>query len=350
MKHTLLIASAAILLLASCGKKTTTTTTDLSTLKKNILSDIASTVCSASYTEMNNRAIVLENAVIAFQTTTNPANLEACRLAWKSVRYTWETTEGWLFGPISANNIDPRIDTWPVDFNSIDSVLNTTIVFTEAYIDNLEDALKGFHPVEYFLWGSAGTKTVAEFTPRQLEYLVALTHNLTKLSNEVNNTWKNGYTAELATAGNGSASYATTGSAYIEIVDAMSGICDEVANGKINEPFLAQDPSLEESPYAKNSMKDFTQNIQGVLLIYQGNFSQDKLGIEDLVRMYNTSLDLDIKTKHAEAIAALNTITLPFGEAIITQPIQVQNAITKINALEEVLDTKLKPFLLQYAN
>lgn len=347
-KQFIILSSVTLLFLFSCGRRTTTSTTDIDTLNKDILNSIAHNVCSGSYTEMYNRALTLENAVLALQTNTNETNLTACKTAWKEMRFTWETTESWLFGPISANNIDPRIDTWPVDFTAIDSVLNTANPLTESYIDNLEDALKGFHPTEYFLWGANGNKTAADFTARQLEYLVALTHNLSKLSKEVDDTWKGSYAEELATAGNGSAAYATKTSAYMEIVDAMAGICDEVANGKINDPFIAQDPMLEESPFAKNSIKDFTQNIQGVLVIYQGNFNGDKYGIEDLVREYNTSLDQDVKSAHAAAIAALNNITLPFGEAIISQPIMVQNAIDKINALAEVLDTKLKPFLQQY--
>ncbi len=348
MKLHLILASSLAIVALSCGKKPTNTT-DVDVLKKEILSDVSYQVCSGSYTQLHNQAIVLEQAVLTLQSNTNDANLAACRLAWKDARHTWETTESWLFGPISANNIDPRIDTWPVDFNAIDSVLNTSNALNDTYIDQLEDALKGFHPVEYFLWGSNGTKTAAQCTPRQLEYLVALTRNLTALSKEVDDVWINGYAHDVASAGNGSSSYSTRNAAYIELVDAMSGICDEVANGKMHEPFIAQNPMLEESPFAKNSIIDFTQNIRGVMVVYQGNFNQDKNGIEDLVKLYSTSLDQEIKSAHGEAIAALNNITLPFGEAIISQPVQVQTAIDKINALEEVLDTKLKPFLLQYA-
>ena len=149
-------------------------------------------------------------------------------------------------------------------------------------------------------------------------------------------------------AGNGSNSYSSVTSAYIELVDAMSGICDEVANGKMNTPFIAQDPTVEESPFAQNSLNDFTNNIQGVMMLYKGQYATDKLGIEDLVLFYNTSLDQEIKTSHAEAVAALQAISSPFGDAILSQPILVQNAMDKINALEAILSTQLKPFLLQH--
>ena len=340
------LAILPMVLLFSCGKKTTNNNNE--TLSNDIIYNISHNVCKSSYLELYKGAADLEASVVDLQLNPSQANLVQCQTAWKAVRYTWETTESWLFGPISANNIDPRIDTWPVDFNAIDSVLNTQNTLNEAYVNNLEDALKGFHPIEYFLWGANGAKTANDFTPRQLEYLVALSHNLTSLCKEVSDTWSNSFANDLATAGSGSASYNSLNSAYIEIVDAMSGICDEVANGKIHEPFIAQNAMLEESPFAQNSLKDFTQNIAGVLTIYTCNFKDNKLGIEDLVRQYNTSLDLEIKTKHAEAMAALGAISLPFGEAIISQPIQVQNAIDKINGLADILENKLKPFLMQY--
>lgn len=347
MKQLFTYMALALCLATSCQKKKTTTD-NIDQLKKDILQDVAYDICAASYQELYANAQTLESSTLNLQSSVNDANLTACRTAWTRIRSTWETTESWLFGPISANNIDPRIDTWPVDFNAIDSVLLTSHPFTDGYVNNLEDALKGFHPIEYFLWGQQGNKTAAEFTPRQLEYLVALTHNLTLLSQEVAQTWSQGYAAELALAGQGSTAYLTQQSAYLELVDAMAGICDEVANGKINDPFMAQDPLLEESPFAKNSINDFTQNIQGVMVLYNGNYLQNHLGLEDLVRFYSLSLDQEIKTQHAEAMAALQQIPAPFGESIITHPILIQYAMDKINALETTLQGKLKPFILQY--
>lgn len=350
MKQNILLLTTIIgtsLFVTSC-KKTTSSSTDVSSLKTEILQNISTDVCTKSYTDLETSANVLETSITALKSNPTQSNLETCKANWLAVRNTWEKTESWLFGPISANNIDPRIDSWPVDFNAIDSVLNANTTFTDSYIDNLEDALKGFHPIEYFLWGANGNKLATDFTSKQLDFLVALSHNLSKLSKEVNDTWKNGFKTDLANAGNGSTVYASQKIAYTEIVDAMAGICDEVANGKIDGPFIAQDPTLEESPYSNNSLTDFKNNIQGVMMMYQASYSEDKKGIEDLVREYNLSLDQEIKTAHAEAMASLNAISMPFGQAIIQQPILVQNAINKINALEEVLDNKLKPFLLQY--
>jgi putative iron-regulated protein len=129
----------------------------------------------------------------------------------------------------------------------------------------------------------------------------------------------------------------------------MAGICGEVANDKISEPFLQQNPDLEESPFAKSSLPDFTNNIKGVQNVYLGKYTSDGKGLEDLVKKYNLQLDSDIKLNLSKAIAALENITQPFGQAIITQPIQVQNAIDAIGELQAVLEDQLLPFVQQHS-
>jgi len=343
----LVLLATSIAIFQSC-KKDNDDVVDVESLKKDILNNAANNVCQASYTDMSAKSNTLLTAITTLVATTNDANLNACRTAWKDTRNTWERSEAWLFGPVEADNIDPRIDTWPVDFNALETILSGSDALTEAYVDGLDDALKGFHPIEYLLWGQNGTKTAASFTTREKQYLLALAQNLNKLCGEVKDSWTGGYTGQLAAAGSGSTEYPTKLAAFLEIAEAMSGICDEVANSKMNDPFVAQDASKEESPFAKNSITDFTNNINGILNMYQGKFTSDGNGIEDLVRYYNLSLDNEIKTKHAAAVAALQTITVPYGQAIFTQQTQVQNAMAKINDLAVTLDTKLKPFLQQY--
>ncbi|MEN0053143.1 MAG: imelysin family protein [Mucilaginibacter sp.] len=343
-----LVALPLTLLGLSCSKSNNNPT-DTSDLKTEILTETAANVCTASYEDMYAKTQDLLSSVTTLNTTTTDANLAAARDKWKAIRTTWEQTEGWLFGPIEANNIDPRIDTWPVDFNALDNVLKSSNTLNEAYINSLDESLKGFHPVEYILWGKDGNKTAGQFTAREKEYLLGLTQNLLTLAKEVRDVWTTGgYQHQLANAGKGSTEFTTQQAAYVQIVDAMNGICDEVANGKMKEPFDAQDPNLEESPFAKNSIIDFTNNINGVLDIYQGRFIKDGKGLEDLVRTNNLSLDTEIKSKHAAAVAALKAITVPFGVAITTQQSLVQNAMIKVNDLATVLNDKLKPYVIQY--
>ncbi len=345
--------TAMLFLAAAAGfsgcSKDDDTPVDTETLKKDILVNVSTNVITASYTDMHNKATALANAVAALESTTNDANLAAAQKAWKDMRVVWEQTEAWLYGPVSSEDIDPRIDTWPVDFNALDDQLAGGNDFTADYIDGLPEDLKGFHPIEYLLWGKEGNKTAASFTAREKAYLQALTDNLVALSKQVDDAWKGGYATLFATAGqSGNSTYPSLQSAYLEMIAGMADICEEVANGKMKDPFDAQDPTQEESPFAKNSIVDFTNNIQGILKVYQGDYSQNGVGLEDLVRTYNLSLDAELKTAHAAAIAALQAISVPFGQAISSQQSQVQTAMDKINALHTVLDGPLKSFVLQY--
>jgi predicted lipoprotein len=333
-------------------------------MKQTILSDFSGTVCQATYNDLSANANNLYNAINTFVNSNNDNDLVACKQAWRQTRQAWEQSEGFLFGPVESDNIDPHIDTWPVNFASLDSILaNGPATFDGTYIDNLEDALKGFHPIEYLLFGNDGAKTAAQFNQRQKDFLVALTLNLKALCTDVSTKWNpavsGNYHAIFTTAGNGSAVYSTKRAAYEELVNAMAGICDEVANGKMKEPYDAVNASLEESPFAKNSLTDFRNNIKSVENVYLGRYTKtdgtvgDAKGLEDLVRANNLSLDGNFKTKVSNAIAAIDNITVYFGQAIQTsngQRQQIQIAMQRINELKDLIEGDLLTYIQQQTN
>lgn len=351
----LLFVSAAVIGLTACSDDNEGGSSVNESLNTQVINDFSSTIAQSVYSDLAGKTSNLYDEVVALQTGgATDEELAACRATWKSAREAWEQSEAFLFGPVSTDNIDPRIDTWPVNFTDLEAQLNSEAEFTEDYIDNLEDALKGFHPIEYLIFGEEGNKTAAELSDRDIEYLMGLSKNLKELTGDLNDSWlasnEGSYHHAFTKAGDGSSAYPTQLAAFVELVNAMAGICDEVANGKINEVFLAQDPTLEESPFAQNSITDFTNNIKGVQDVYLGKYTADGKGLEDIVREYNLQLDGDVKLKLSSAITALNNITDPFGEAISTQPIQVQNAVNAIRELKTILEDELLPFVQQHTN
>lgn len=354
MKIKALIIPALALVAATGCKKTVTPSTDIDPKveRREVLTQMAENVIYTTYTDMSVKAGILSANVAAFNASGSAADQLKCQSSWKEVRSAWEQSEGFLFGPVSSDDIDPRIDTWPIDFARMDSVLASSAVFTSSYIDGLEESLKGFHPIEYLLFGANGNKAPGDFTNRQKDLLAALTLNLKSLCDQVKNSWDpsnaDNYTNKFVTAGYGSNQYETQRAAYEEVVDAMAGICDEVANGKIKEPFDAMDPTKEESPFAKNSIADFTNNIKSVQNLYLGKYNADGKGLEDLIKSNNAAMDGAIKTKIASAITSLNNISMPFGQAIMTsngQRTQVQNAINAIEDLHVYLESDVKAYV-----
>lgn len=350
MKKNLTFVLVGFLALSACKKKNTQPNEDVT--PQQIVSSLSDNVNSAIYTELATKATNLETAIQDFVTLPTTEKLENCKTLWKAARASWEQSEGFLYGPVATENIDPRIDSWPIDFNAIDIELAGTTDFSvEANMDALDDALKGFHPIEYLLWGLNGQKVVTDFTLREKEYLVGLAANLRKLTSDLANQWNSNQSDAFILHFNSPSSsniyYQNYKSIFEQVVNAMIDICGEVADGKIGEPFLLQDPGLEESPYSSNSIVDFKNNIISVQNVYLGKYSTDGKGLEDLVRKYNLTLDNTIKTKINNAIAALGTVTDPFGTAISTQQVQVQNAIDAIDELKEVLELQLLPFVQQ---
>ncbi len=336
----------------SCSKDPEVTEPIVNTtedLGQKILDDFSNVVALDIYNDLSSKTTSLYAHVQELQNNPDENILTTCKQDWRDARSSWEKSEAFLFGPVSTENIDPRIDTWPVNFQDLEGELAGTQNFTHEYIEGLQDALKGFHPIEYLLFGQNGNKTHTQFTSREFEYLVALCENLKELTSALATSWNhnnsNSYASTWINAGSGNTIYATRLSAYEEMVNAMAGICSEVAEGKMNEPFVLQDPSLEESPFAFNSITDFTNNIRGVENVYLASFNDDGTGLEDLVRQHNLSLDSTIKSKIQQAIASLQNITVPFGQAIVQQPVQVQNAIDAIESLESTISQELLPFV-----
>ena len=351
-----LVALTALITISSCKKDPDPQipTTPSSDMKSEVLVALSTNVVQATYNDLSAKTTQLYNAILELDSTTTDGNLTNCKQYWRESRAAWEQSEAFLFGPVESGSYDPHMDTWPVNYTDMDSLLSSSAVFTDPYINSLQDALRGFHPIEYLLFGTHGDKVASSFTTREKQYLIALATNLKNLTSQVEQSWNpsisGNYNAQFINAGHSGSVYATQRAAYEEIVNAMADICNEVASSKMEGPYAAGDPSLEESPFSFNSITDFTNNIRSAQNVYLGKYITDGKGLEDLVRENNLSLDGTIKTKFNNAIASLNAITVPFGQAISTQRVQVENAIAAINDLKSTLETDLLAYVQHNTN
>ena len=113
----------------------------------------------------------------------------------------------------------------------------------------------------------------------------------------------------------------------------------------MEEPYAAQDSTLEESPFSKNSIKDFTNNITSVQNVYLGKYKVDGAGLEDIIKGNFLSLDKNMKLKINSAINALNKITVPFGRAIFELPQLIEAAQKAINELKNFIEADLMNYV-----
>ncbi len=350
MKNKILTLAIGFLLFSyGCKKEEVETPTDNSQLEENVLNDFVSVLVYPNYIEINSRANSLNSLIQNFVTQPSDSALNLIRQAWKDTRSQWELSESYIFGPVEDFNYDPMMDSWPINHVDMDSLLATTTPLTPADIEPLPTSLKGFHPIEYLIFGNSGSRLASDFTTRELEYLASLSTNLYSVTLDLKNSWDpaltGNFTLQLTSAGNGSTRFASRKDAFITIVNAMVGICDEVANGKMEVPFIAQDSLLEESQFAHNSTTDFTNNIRGVKNAYLCTYFNDGVGLNELVATFNLSLDNTIRAEIDAAINSFAAIDENYGSAIYYQPVQIMNTQNKINDLKETLETDLINFI-----
>ena len=342
--------------LVSCSDDDTPTPVVETSYKENI-TNIANNVIVETYSDLAGKANDLFTEASDFKNNTTASNLDEAKQAWRSTRAPWEQSEGFLFGPVDTGGIDPAIDSWPVNTNDMDALLADTAnhpTITEAIVDQQINEAKGFHLIEYILWGVDGNKQAADFTTRELEYLVAACENLKNKTATLKEAWvSNGgnYVANFLNAG-ASGIYTSEKSALEDLVTGMIGIADEVANGKINTP-LNGDPSTgtpagpeqEESRFSHNSKLDFANNVRSISNVYNGKFSIDGKGISEVVANKDSSLDTQFKDELVAAIQAIEAISGTFSAALSSNRTAIETAQTKVRTVQETLESKIKPLI-----
>lgn len=327
MLHRALVLAILATTAAACGDDGGSTNPGFA--DQQVVADFADHVVIPTYTLLHDRAGALHNAATSLRQFQTAPNLMAAQNAWVDMRVPWEQSEGFLFGPVSAQGFDPALDSWPVDRTDLQAVIDSTDELTPAYIHNLPATQKGFHTVEYLLFGENNDRVVTDLTARELEYLTGLTQELVDVSGQLQASWTtapagggSSYRDVFATAGQaGNTAYPSLTAAAQEILGGMSAICDEVANGKIADPYDAHDPNLVESQFSFNSQDDFANNLRSVLNAYTGDVLEagsTGRGLDEVVKSTYPGLDARFRMEIDDAIAKINAIPRPFRTAITT--------------------------------
>ncbi|MDR0364760.1 MAG: peptidase M75 [Bacteroidales bacterium] len=333
----LLIGVAFICSFAACnGGKEDIKTDDEEALQKIIEQYVNNTVIR-TYRLLSDNAIKLHQACEALQANKTDANVQAACKEWISAREYWEKTEAFLFGPAGDYNLDPQIDSWPLDKNQLDQILASDIIqgIDAEYVRNvLGFNLKGFHAVEYVIFRDGGARAVSDISDVELLYLVAVSETLAQDCILLEASWAgmDGVTSEkreileelelipsrnygndMMMAGQAGSPYKTVQQACIEIIEGCIDIADEVGNSKIADPVNTGDVLQVESWYSWNSLDDFTNNIVGIENSYMGGMEGYRdASLSEYVEKKNATLNAQIQAKIRDAITAINAIPAPF--------------------------------------
>lgn len=310
------------------------------------LKDFSQNVAVATYGDMKDKGAALNLAVQAFVADpTNQDKMDAAAQAWVDMRAPWESSEAFLFGPAAFLSLDPSLDSWPVDRQQLDDVLASEFELTADFIaEGLGPALRGYHTVEYLLFRDGSARAVATFTEREREYLAAATQVLADDAATLSDAWSDGFANEFANAGKSGSRYVSQTDAVLEILDGMIGICDEVANGKIADPFDENDSRLVESQFSWNSITDFQNNLRSVQNSYMGGYHNgtDGKGLNEYVASVDAALDTRLQAEIQAAIDAIGNIPHPFRDNLDATA-QITAAQTAISTVQETLQNDVVP-------
>ena len=301
--------------------------------------------------------------------------------SWRAMRKHWEQSEAFLFGPAASHNIDPHIDSWPLDFNAMNALLHDAdrmaVIEEEggAYVgDKLGYALKGFHAAEYLLFESVeqdgravgtGRPHAANLTHAEAVYLLGIVEDLTQQAILLEYAWagevsadkkqlleegevepyEDRYGWQMIHAGQAGSIYVTYQEVAEEIIAGCVDIAGEVADLKMGNPYISSTPEERdyiESPYSCTSTEDFADNIRSIQHAYCGAHAGD-YAISNYIYSQDAELDGRVRSSIEDAIAAIAEIN-NFENTAQNNP-QVKAAIDKVSALEEILDNEVLPLL-----
>ena len=311
------------------------------TYLRNVLSGLVSNVIVPTYTKLADDVEDLEKTLngLTVSTITQTQINKACE-DFKSARENWERSEAFLMGAASDFDIDPTIDSWP---------LNRSLLL--AYFNNgmndemLEDAtILGFHALEFILFRNGQPRKVAEFQgndtyknfekitgAQELKYAQTISTLLKQRCFQLQVAWegeKNAsrvsvvkaagldYTTEaglsygdnliLAGQENSKSTFTSLEDAIAQVLSDDEGSCvgiaNEVGTAKIANPFAAGDISYVESPYSYNSITDFQDNIRSIRNVWYGSTN----GTPASISFYNFFQSVDASNVNTSVTGAFN--------------------------------------------
>lgn len=352
------------------------------TLKAAVEPYVDNTVIS-TYKKMADASITLNTKCQTIKEAFNKGTLttemvKEAGTAWVAARKYWELSEAFLYGPADHYNIDPHIDSWPMDKVAVLAILNNKkqMALIEeqgvSFFTTSQYGLLGFHAVEYFLFELDATednsqpRSISKFTAPEVVYLAAVATDLCNQCIRLEASWANinNVTQEKKTVLTNAQLLPDTDYGFLmknpgqgvgnkfyknnfqecaqEIIQGCIDIADEVGNQKIGRPVngsSSEDKDYIESPYCLNSIVDFADNIVSIQNSYQGSIDGDA-SLSDYVKTVDADLDTRVKTAIKKAIETIQAIPEPFTKSAKTSA-KAKEAVTVVgtdlvDVLEEV--------------
>ena len=259
--------------------------------------------------------------------TMTQSQIDAACEAFKNTRREWERSEAFLYGSASDNELDPHIDSWPLDHDELEKALNNATLVAgfkgndpaKFVSDNNTyfQSVLGFHGMEFVLFRNGANRTVDALKANdteegmtsvkgidELAFLQAVAADVRNITALLEFTWMGSAASSETKAVLSKASYVFTPLRYNGLpnngtmcygqyllspsattgyhswqgtinqifVGGCSNICSEVADQKLGQAYRtatgsgSDDDSRDyiESPYSHRSFIDYQDNIYSI--------------------------------------------------------------------------------------
>ena len=321
---------------------------------RQVLANLVNNVIVPTYTNLANETEALEKTLngLTVKTITQAQINSACE-DFKQARKYWEQSEAFLMGAASDFDVDPTIDSWPLNRSLLLSYFNNGM-----NDDMLEDAtILGFHALEFILFRDGQPRKVAELQgndtyknfehisgAQELAYAQTICTLLKQRTFQLQCAWDGGknssrlqvvkdagldYQTEkglsfadnltkAGLSGSGS-SFSTLKAAIAQVLSDDEGSCvaiaNEVGTAKIANPFSAGDVSYVESPYSYNSITDFCDNIRSTRNVWLGSTNETvhQYSFHSFfASVQSNAVNEKVENAYASAIEGIGNMPSPF--------------------------------------
>lgn len=321
---------------------------------RQVLANLVNNVIVPTYTNLANETEALEKNLngLTVKTITQAQINSACE-DFKQARKYWEQSEAFLMGAASDFDVDPTIDSWPLNRSLLLSYFNNGM-----NEDMLEDAtILGFHALEFILFRDGQPRKVAELQgndtyknfesisgEQELRYAQTICTLLKQRTFQLQCAWDGGknssrlqvvkdagldyqtenglsYADNLTKAGvsGSNSTFSTLKAAIAQVLSDDEGSCvaiaNEVGTAKIANPFSAGDVSYVESPYSYNSITDFCDNIRSIRNVWLGSTNETvhQYSFHSFfASVQNNAVNEKVENAYASAIEGIGNMPSPF--------------------------------------
>ena len=321
-----------------------------------VLNNLVDNVIVPTYTSLADNTEDLEKTLHGLTAASiTQAQIDKACADFKAARLYWERSEAFLGGAAADFDIDPTIDSWPLNRSLLLTYLQSGR--TDFSDEEIEDAtILGFHALEFLLFRNGQPRKAAEFQSNdtytgfeqisgasELAYAQRICTLLKERTFQLQVAWEGEKdatrTAVVKAAGleyqtekglsfgdNMKQAGKSNKSTFASLTDAIAqvlsddegscfAICNEVGTAKIANPFANGDIAYVESPYSYNSITDFADNIRSIRNIWLGSTNDsaaDKSFHKFFASVNQAAVNTAVENAYSSAINNISGMPAPF--------------------------------------